>query len=121
MFFSIEAKSRTGAEFPLERVARRRLQQHHRARPVNSSPCRRGLRQARDGLVPALRIEDFTMTSISPAGIASRNEQGLERPPHAALAASDLAADLVAQSSGKRVLESRFKGLSDVALARRSG
>jgi TldD protein len=34
----------------------------------------------------------------------------------AALAASDLVADLVAQSSGKRVLESRFKGLSDVAL-----
>jgi TldD protein len=34
----------------------------------------------------------------------------------AGLAASDLVADLIAQSPGGRVLESRFKGLADVAL-----
>src|SRR5262245_45954025 len=33
-----------------------------------------------------------------------------------ALYASDLVGDLIAQSSGKRALESQFKGLSDVAL-----
>ena len=40
-----------------------------------------------------------------------------------AVAASDVIADLIAQSPNGRVLESKFKGLSDVALmeARRGG
>ena len=40
-----------------------------------------------------------------------------------AVAASDVIADLIAQSPSGRVLESKFKGLSDVALmeARRGG
>jgi len=40
-----------------------------------------------------------------------------------AMAASDAIADLIAQSPGGRVTESKFKGLSDVALieARRAG
>ena len=59
---------RPGAELPLERRPGARLQQHLDARPRR---CRCTSGEAYDNpgtaLVPAMKIEDFRMTSISPA------------------------------------------------------
>ena len=57
-----------GAELPLERIAGGQLQQHHDARAVRCR-CTRARPTTIPGtaLVPAMKLEDFTMTSISPA------------------------------------------------------
>ena len=59
---------RAGAELPLERRPGARLQQHHRC---SARRCRctsaRPTTIPGTALVPAMKIEDFRMTSISPA------------------------------------------------------
>ena len=59
---------RAGAELPLERRPRARLQQHLDARPRRCR-CTSAKPTTIPGtaLVPAMKIEDFRMTSISPA------------------------------------------------------